>query len=190
MVRINLLPVKVSKKKEAGKQQLIFILLLLLGGLVGNWLWQDNRAGDLDTRVKRLNKTKADIAAIEKIIGEVTSIRAEQKALRDKLEVLDQLKRGRSGPVRMLDELATVIPKRVWLKRLSEANGKVSFEGSAGNIEDVSAFMAALKGSTHFKSVELKNTEAKTSNVGQKTVDFAIECAVNYAAGPAPAAKG
>ncbi len=189
MVRINLLPVKVSKKKEAGKQQLIFIVLLLLGGLVGNWLWHDNRAGDLDGRTKRLNKTRADIAAIEKIIGEVTSIRAEQQSLRDKLEVLEQLKRGRSGPVKMLDELATLIPKRVWLKRLTEANGKVNFDGSAGNIEDVSAFMGALKGSTHFKTVELRNTEART-NAGQRTVDFAIECTVNYGAGPAPAAKG
>jgi type IV pilus assembly protein PilN len=190
MVRINLLPVKVSKKKEAGKQQLIFILLLLLGGLVGNWMWQSNRAADLDTRQKRLNKTKQDIAAIEKIIGEVTSIRAEQKALHDKLDVLETLKRGRSGPVKMLDELATIIPKRVWLKKLNEANGKVSFEGSAGNIEDVSAFMGALKGSTHFKSVELKKTEARQQQGAQKMVDFSIECTVNYGAGPAPAAGG
>jgi type IV pilus assembly protein PilN len=187
MVRINLLPVKVSKKKEAGKQQLLLFVFLILGGLVGNWIWHDNRAGDLETREKRLNKTKADIAAIEKIIGEVTSIRAEQKALRDKLEVLETLKRGRSGPVKMLDELATIIPKRVWLRKLSEASGKISFEGSAGNIEDVSAFMGALKGSSHFKSVELKNTEAKPQG-GQRTVDFAIDCAVDYGAGPAPAA--
>ncbi len=190
MVRINLLPVKVSKKKEAGKQQLIFIVLLLLGGLVGNWIWHENRAGDLDGREKRLSKTRADIQAIEKIIGEVTSIRAEQKALRDKLEVLEQLKRGRSGPVKMLDELATIIPKRVWLKRLGESGGKVSFDGSAGNIEDVSAFMAALKGSTHFKSVELKNTEVGSATSGQRTVNFAIECTVSYQADGVPAEGG
>ncbi len=189
MVRINLLPVKVSKKKEAGKQQLIFIVLLLVGGLVGNWFWHDNRAGDLDTRQKRLNKTKQDIAAIEKIIGEVTSIKAEQKALRDKLEVLDKLKQGRSGPVRMLDELATIIPKRVWLKKLSESGGQVAFDGSAGNIEDVSAFMAALKGSTHFNNVELRRTEAAAQG-RSRTVDFAIDCNMSYggaAAPPAPA---
>lgn len=185
MVRINLLPVRVSKKKEAGKQQLLLFLALLVAGLVGNWLWHDNRASDLETRERRLTKTKQDIAAIEKIIGEVTSIRAEQKALRDKLDVLETLKTGRSGPVKMLDELATIIPKRVWLKKLSEGGGRISFDGSAGSIEDVSAFMAALKGSNHFKGVELKQTEAKAG--GARTVDFSIDCAVEYGAKPAAA---
>lgn len=189
MVRINLLPVKVSKKKEAGKQQLVLFALLLVGGLLGNWFWTSNRSSDLAAREKHLTKTKQDIAAIEKIIGEVTSIRAEQKALRDKLEVLETLKRGRSGPVRMLDELATLIPKRVWLRKLSESNGRMVFDGSAGNIEDVSTFMAALKASSHFKTVELKQTEAKVQGT-LRTVDFSIDCSVNYATGPAPAAGG
>ncbi len=190
MVRINLLPVKVSKKKEAGKQQLLLFAVLIIGIIVGNALWNSSRAADLSAREKRLSKTRQDIAAIEKIIGEVTSIKAEQKALRDKLEVLETLKRGRSGPVRMLDELATVIPKRVWLKKLAETNGQVSFDGSAGNIEDVSAFMAALKTSSHFTKVELRKTEAQAQ--GRRAVDFVIDCSVNYArpATPAPASGG
>lgn len=189
MVRINLLPVRVSKKKEAGKQQLLLFAVLLVAGLVGNALWNNNRAGDLETREKRLSKTKQDIAAIERIIGEVTSIRAEQKSLRDKLEVLETLKRGRSGPVRMLDELARLIPRRVWLKKLSEGNGQLAFDGSAGNIEDVSAFMAALKGSTHFKKVELRRTEAQVQGRA-RTVEFSIDCSVEYATGARPAGGG
>jgi type IV pilus assembly protein PilN len=189
MVRINLLPVKVSKKKEAGKQQLLLFAVLLIGGLVANTLWNNNRSADLTAREKHLAKTKADIAAIEKIIGEVTSIRAEQKALRDKLEVLETLKRGRSGPVKMLDELATIIPRRVWLKKLSQSGGRVAFEGSAGNIEDVSTFMGALKGSTHFQTVELKQTEAKSQG-SARTVDFSIDCSERNTASAAPAAKG
>lgn len=189
MVRINLLPVRVSKKKEAGKQQLVLFVMLLVGGLVGNMLWNNSRSSDLAAREKHLAKTKADIAAIEKIIGEVTSIRSEQKALRDKLEVLETLKRGRSGPVRMLDELATIIPKRVWLKKLTEANGRIAFEGSAVSLEDVSAFMTALKSSQHFKQVELKQTGRAG---GKASVDFSIDCSVNFAtdAAAAPVAGG
>lgn len=189
MVRINLLPVKVSKKKEAGKQQLVLFALLLVGGLIGNWFWNSNRAADLTGRQRHLEKTRADIAAIEKIIGEVKSIKDEQKALRDKLQVLETLKKGRSGPVRMLDELATIIPRRVWLKRLVDDGKRLQFEGSAGSIDDVSAFMSALKQSTHFNAVELKRTETRGQGRLQ-TVDFSIEVAVSYTAAPASAAGG
>jgi type IV pilus assembly protein PilN len=186
MVRINLLPVRISKKKEAGNQQLLLIALLLVGGLVINWMWSSNRSGEVAERQKRLAKAKQDLAVIERIIGEVTGIKAEQKALREKLAALETLKSQRTGPVRMLDELATIMPKRVWLRKLSESGGKIAFEGSAGTIEDVSAFMAALKGATHFKNVELR----KTMQTGARTVEFSIDCSVVYAVGPSPAGKG
>ena len=48
MIRINLLPVRVSKKKAAGKQQLVLFAVLLVGGYVGNFLWAQARAGDLE----------------------------------------------------------------------------------------------------------------------------------------------
>ena len=47
MVRINLLPVRVSRKKEAGKQQLILFALVLVLGVLGNYLWAASRAGAL-----------------------------------------------------------------------------------------------------------------------------------------------
>jgi type IV pilus assembly protein PilN len=185
MVRINLLPVRVSKKKEAGKQQLLLFALLLVAGILGNGYWNGDRARDLSVRQRQLAKTQADVAALERIIGEVSSIRAEQKALQEKLDVLDSLKKGRSGPVRVLDELATLMPKRVWLRKLAEKGGKVTFEGSAGTIEDVSALMSALKQSTHFKGIDLKRTDAKLdAKAGSlRTVEFTIEATVDYAAG-------
>ncbi len=188
MVRINLLPVKVSKKKEAGKQQLVLFAVLLLAGIVANYMWTGARARDLSQRTKLLAKTKADIAQLDKIIGEVTNIRAEQKALQDKLDVLDKLKAARSGPVRMLDELSTIVPPRLTLKKLDEKGGKVTFEGVAGNIDDVSTFMSALKNSKYFGAVELKRTEGK--NVGGfRVTDFSITAAARYAPDVAPTAE-
>jgi type IV pilus assembly protein PilN len=181
MVRINLLPVRVSKKKERGKQELILYALIVVIGLVGNWMWNSGRSTDLSGRQRTLAKTQADVQALERIIGEVASIKTEQKALQEKLAVLDTLKKGRSGPVRVLDELATMMPKRVSLRKMTEKGGKVSFDGVAGTIDDVSAFLGALKQSTHFKDADLKKTEAKSQG-GLKTVDFLIEATVDYTA--------
>ena len=188
MVRINLLPVKVSKKKEAGRQQLVLFAAVIAGALVLNFAWASQRAGVLKDLKSQIAQKKAEIAQLEKIIGEVKDIRAQQDQLRQKLEILDKLKAGRSGPVKMLDELATVIPKRLWLKKLEEKGGaNIAFEGTAATIDDVSAFMAALETSKHFSSVELRKTSA-TTVAGARLVDFSITAAVTYA-GPASAAK-
>jgi type IV pilus assembly protein PilN len=184
MVRINLLPVRVSKKKEAGKQQLVLFAVLLVGGVVGNYLWTSARAGDLQAREQKLARTQADIAQLDKIIGEVKSLRTQQQALKDKLAVLDQLKQGRTGPVKMLDELATITPKRLWLRKMDEKGGRLTFEGTASSIDDVSVFMTALKGSRYFADVELKRTAAKTEQAF-RVVEFTILANARYGGPPA-----
>ena len=187
MIRINLLPVRVSKKKVAGRQQLLLFALLLVGIFLGNFLWSSSRASALEAREQKLRRTRDEIAALERIIGEVKNIKAQQAELKDKLAVLDKLRAGRQGPVRMLDDLATIIPKKLWLRKMEEKGGSVTFEGSSSSIDDVSAFMAALRRSPYFSGVELKKTTAK-SDKQFKLVEFTVTAAANYTPGAGGAA--
>ncbi len=193
MVRINLLPVRVSKKKEAGKQQLILFLVVLVLGVVLNWMYHESRAAALAEVERRVSKTRADIATLDKIIGQVKEITAQQEQLKKKLDTLDKLKAGRSGPVRMLDELSGITPRRLWLRKMEEKGGKVSMVGSAVNIDDVSQFIGALKASKYFGDVELMKTEAKGETKGTdrlRFVDFTISASSKYAPVPEAAVKG
>jgi type IV pilus assembly protein PilN len=187
MVRINLLPVRVSKKKEAGRQQLVLFVLVAVVGIIGNYFWNDSRASELAGREKKLAATKAEIAQLDRIIGEVKNIKDQQQQLRDKLGVLGQLKAGRAGPVKMLDELASLVPKRLWLAKLEEKGGTVTFAGSAATIDDVSEFMSALKGSRHFRNVELGKATAKADKA-LRLVEFTLTASVVYPAEPAQTA--
>src|SRR5690348_6154601 len=117
MIRINLLPAKVSKKKQAGTQQLAIAAAVLVAALAGNFFWSSSRADALAAREAKVKRTKAEIANLEKIIGEVNDIKQQQAAVKDKLAVLDKLKANRAGPVRLLDELAGLVPKRVWIRK-------------------------------------------------------------------------
>jgi type IV pilus assembly protein PilN len=189
MIRINLLPVRVSKKKIAGKNQLILFLLLLVLGVIGNFFWSSSRAAALSGREVKLKRTRDDITQLEKIIGEVKNIKTEQTALRDKLEVLEKLKAGRQGPVRLLDELATITPKKLWLRKMQEKDGAMVFEGSAATIEDVSEFMGALKKSEYFSNVELRKTTAK-AEAKLKLVDFVVNARALYVPGQIAQAGG
>ena len=189
MIRINLLPVRVSRKKEAGKQQVVLFAVLLVGIFLGNFLWSRSRSEELASREQKLRRTKDEIAQLERIIGEVKNIKAQQAELKDKLAVLDKLRAGRQGPVRMLDEIATILPKKLWLRKMEEKAGAVVFDGSASTIEEVSAFMSALRRSAYFSQVELKKTAAKADKQF-KLVEFTVTAQANYtpALSAAPAA--
>ena len=190
MIRINLLPVRVSKKKAAGKQQLLLFAVLVVLGYVGNFVWAQARASELKARQQKVAKTREEIAQLDRIIGEVKNIKEQQAALREKLDILAELKAGRSGPVRVMDALATLTPKRLWITKLDEHGGNASIAGVASTFDDVSAFMTALKGNPHFGSVELSKTSSTQTTTGKKIdlVEFTLNLNILYTPKKADAA--
>src|SRR3989440_5458028 len=150
MILINLLPVRAAKKREFGRQQLVlFVLLLVLAG-IGNYFVYNRFESELRSLDKQILTTRAEIAQLERTIGEVKSIKEDKKALEDKLKILDTLKKGRTGPVKVLDELATIIPQKVWITDYTEQGGAVALVGQAVSYEDLSQFSKRLKASKHF----------------------------------------
>ena len=121
---------------------------------------------------------RAEIAQLEKTIGEVKSIKDDKKALEDKLRILDTLKKGRTGPVKVLDELASLIPEKVWLLDFTEQAGGVSMVGQASSYEDLSTFSKKLKASTHLLNITIKGARQRADG----TVDWTITCTANYSA--------
>jgi type IV pilus assembly protein PilN len=108
----------------------------------------------------------------------VKSIKEDKKALEDKLKILDTLKKGRTGPVKVLDELATIIPQKVWVLDFVEQQGGVTIVGQATTYEDLSTFSKKLKASTHFTNITIKGARQRTDG----TVDWTITCNANYSA--------
>lgn len=179
MIRINLLPVRAVKKREMGRQILALFALVLLGAGVGNFYWYDGRAEERDRNQAGITQTKAKIAELEKVIGEVKNINERKTDVEKKLAVLGDLRKGRSGPVRMLDALANATPKKLWLKSFDEESGKVKLTGSAVSHDEVAEYMRGL-GSMVWtpkgmgRLVEQRR-DAKTSRVELLTPDAAIE---------------
>jgi type IV pilus assembly protein PilN len=145
MIHINLLPVRQVKKREVGRQVLVVIGGILAMALIGNWLWYDSRAGEEKRNAQRIAATQSRIAELEKVIGEVNNINARKKDVQAKLTILGDLRKQRTGPVRMLDALATATPKKVWLTKFEEKQNAVVIDGRAASVDDVSEFMRGLQ---------------------------------------------
>jgi type IV pilus assembly protein PilN len=144
MIRINLLPVKQAQKRELGRQWLILGVVVLAGSVIINYLWWNGRVSTGDRLDKQITDIRSRIAELEKAIGEVNNINMRKKEVTDKLKVLSDLRKKRSGPVRMLDALATATPHKVTLGEFAESNGTVRITGRATSHEDVSDFMRNL----------------------------------------------
>src|SRR3954470_15225704 len=101
MIHINLLPVRAKKKREFGQQLLVLFGVLVVATLIGNYLWYRSVDDTLVNVTRQIDGTRAQITQLDKTIGEVKTIKEDKKALEDKLQVLDTLKKGRTGPVKV-----------------------------------------------------------------------------------------
>jgi type IV pilus assembly protein PilN len=145
MIKINLLPIKATRKREYVKQQLILAVVLLLGAIVGCYMWYSSVEGKIEDKKKEIASAKQQIEQYKKAIGEVEKYKGLEEALNRKLEIINSLEKGKTGPVRVLDHLSQIIPKQVWLTEWSEKSGSVKIEGEALTNKHVAQFITALK---------------------------------------------
>ena len=158
MIRINLLPVKAAQKKEMLKGQMMVVVLALIvtAGFCG--AAYTYIAGEVAGRQERIDQKNADISQLMKKIGEVNQFKKRQQALRAKLDVLDQLKAARVGPLYILDALYVALPDKLWLTKFQMGSNQASISGIGVNEEAVALFMRNLESSDFFEGVELKVT--------------------------------
>ncbi len=178
MIRINLLPVRAAKRREFGKQQLLLLVLALVIAFGANFFWWKSVNDASATLDAQIGRTRQEIAQLEKTIGEVKSITQEKKALEDKLKILDDLKKGRTGPVKLMDELSSLIPPKVWLADYAEQQGAVGLKGKAVTYEDFSVFVKKMKASRHFHDVTIRKATQRNDGV----VEWDVTCVADYSA--------
>lgn len=179
MIRINLLPVRAVKKREMGRQILALFGAVFIAGFIGNYFWYSSRDDVYQNNARALASTRARIADLDKVIGEVKNINTRKTEVEKKLAVLDELRKGRSGPVRLLDALATSVPKKAWLKTFTEERGSVKISGSAVSHDEVAELMRNLNSMVWTpkgigRLVEQRR-DAKTSRVELVSAEVAIE---------------
>ncbi|RMF48239.1 MAG: fimbrial protein [Deltaproteobacteria bacterium] len=159
MIRINLLPVRAVQKKEQLRSQVVILVLsvVLVGAACAAlYMSMDDKISSVRADIARKNRK---IAELRKTIGEVGRVKKLQEELRGKIEVLQTLKKNRSGPVHLLDELNRSLPPKLWLTNFQEKGDNVQISGVGLNEETVAAFMRNLEKSVYFSNVQLRVTE-------------------------------
>ena len=160
MIRINLLPVRTSKKQEAVRRE---ALLALAGGAValfaGLALWGVTQL--------QLSGVQADNLALQNEIDKLSTdakrvdeMEKFEKDLQRKLDVIGDLRAKKAGPVHMLDDMSTAAPDRLTLTRLTEKGDNLEIEGIAVSNTVISEYLRALDASPYFEAVFLIDISA------------------------------
>lgn len=196
MIRINLLAVERERTKRRATfqidQQITLVcglILILAGATVGWRFWAVTRASTaLDTEISRAQE---ETGRLHSIILQVQQFEQRRAQLQQRVTLIEQLRKGQTGPVHMLDQLSRSLPSMLWLTELKQSADEVTIEGRCTQLTALSDLVANLEGSGYFKrSVEIvsTSTEAMAAPPGE-LIKFSIKAKYQAPGSPAPAVK-
>ncbi len=170
MIRINLLATERRKAKKTVKlqvgQKLIIgcSLILVVAGLFMGWrYWALGReAARIDADIQAAQQ---ETTRLQGIIQQVRQFEQRKAQLQERVALIEQLRKGQTGPVHMLDQISRSLPPLVWLSELKQNGNDIVMDGSCTNLNGLSDFVANLEASGYFKRpVEIVSTTAEPLN--------------------------
>jgi type IV pilus assembly protein PilN len=192
MIRINLLAVERERTKRralipAAQRVTIAASLILVGAvlLVGWWYWSLSQQS---TRVDEdIAKAELETQQLRAVLEKVRSFETQKAQLQQRVTLIEQLRRGQTGPVHVLDEISKGLPERLWLTEMSQKGDDFTISGQTTSLSDLSDFVAALEGSTWFKKpVDIINSEVEANPKGIDLFKFSLKATVNSPDAPPP----
>ncbi len=174
MITINLLPVREERRKAElrGHVGLVVVLVVLALVLIG--IQHSALQREISMNRRQATTLEKEQGKYEMQLKEVAAFKGKKKKIKSKLDVIKQLNANRSGPVRVLDEIATRTPENVFLKGVSTKNGRIVLKGIGLNNEVVASYLSALDASEFFTEVKLETIKRSNSD-GLKVSTFEIK---------------
>ena len=178
MIRINLLPFRAARKKENIRRQVsIFFLSLILVGAIMFGIWW-LKSQELSSLKERKQHVETELATYEETIKKIQSLEKQIAEITKKLNVIKDLEEKKTGPVRLLDQVAMAVPKdKLWLTEFVEKEGRLTLTGTAMDNETVSLYMTELEKAELITDVGFKSARTKTiADQKLRVSDFSLEC--------------
>ncbi len=170
MIKINLLPTKKKKKQKPVPTFLIYtIVLTLLTGLVIAYLayFYSSRLSDREAKVRE-NDLK--IAELKEKIKAVEDFERLNRTFQQRKDIIEELGRNKSLPVKILDEISAQLPVGVWLTAMEVKGSEIKLSCTAFSNTDVVNYVNNLKNSKLFTEVYLQESiQVKTKETSVYT---------------------
>lgn len=167
MIKINLLPVRVAKKKAGVMQQMIlfvaFILVILIA-LIYQGTSLNNKIEGLNVKIQEAEQKKSELTVVNK---EKKQYEKNNKQLKGKIDIIRTLEKGRTVPVHLLDGLSNCLTNdiNIWLTSFSNTGQSIRMEGYSFTNPDIARFINRLKETKYYNNVNLESSiQSKQQN--------------------------
>ncbi|MBZ5641483.1 MAG: PilN domain-containing protein [Acidobacteriia bacterium] len=198
MIRINLLgrtrpkATRTAVPIEATLQYVLMAIALVAstGILYGHYLLMDRENKMV---LAHIQKQTGEKARLEQLKLQVQNFEKQKTILQQRISVIEQLQRNRTGGQEFLDAIANTVSRTdtLWLTSVDKKGDALTINGSAGSINAVANYITQLKRSGYFQNVEIKESHQDESNKAVEIYLFSLTAQFGLpqtAAVPAPAA--
>ena len=197
MIRINLLGVERPKARRAPvfdsarRVTIASSLVLLVGaGGIGWWFWSlRTEAAQVEAE---LASATQESARLRSILTEVQQFEQRRQQLQQRVALIEQLRRGQSIPVQLLDRVSRSLPDMLWLTAMSQKGSDIIVEGRSTTLIALSDFIGNLGATDFFKKpIEIVDSQVepapKGAAAGADVIRFTVKAALATAPTAAPA---
>ncbi len=192
MIRINLLSVDRERTKRgalipAAQRVTIVASLIILTTFLGiGWkfwsLHQDSVRVDDD-----LAKGEREMQQLRSVLAQVQKFESSKAQLQQRVTLIEQLRRGQSGPVHMIDEIGKALPERLWLTEMTQKGDDVVLAGMTTSFTGLSDFVANLETSAWFKKpIDIVDSQVTTDAKNGDIFKFSVKAVFNNPEAPPP----
>jgi type IV pilus assembly protein PilN len=158
MIKVNLLPVKKRKKQKPLPTFMIsMVLVTLMAALVLGYL-VFFFSGRLSERQAKVRDNEVKIAELKREIKDVEDFEKRNADFQKRKEIIEQLGKNKTIPVKILDEINKLLPPGVWLVSMDVAGDNVNLSCTAFTNTDVVNYVDNLKLSKLFADIYLQES--------------------------------
>jgi type IV pilus assembly protein PilN len=181
MIRINLLG---RARPKAARQavpleatlQVVFLvaaLVVAFGVLYYHWHSMTQEAVEVQTHIQ---KQMGEKARLEQLKSQVDAFERQKAVLQQRINVIEELQRNRTGGQELLDALANTVSRTdtLWLTSVERKGNTLTIQGSSGSINAVANFITQLKHSGYFDQVDIKQSEQDDKSTEIQTFNFTL----------------
>jgi type IV pilus assembly protein PilN len=192
MIRINLLSVDRERTKRAvlippGQRVTLAASLIVIATFlfVGWWFWSLHQAS---VRVDEdLAKGEREMQQLRSVLAQVQKFESSKAQLQQRVTLIEQLRRGQSGPVHVIDEIGKAVPERLWLTELTQKGDDIVLAGMTTSFTGLSDFVANLESSTWFKKpIDIVDSQVMTDAKSGDIFKFSVKAVFNNPEAPPP----
>ncbi len=192
MIRINLLPIKQDRKREAARNQIVLAVVVIIVEIIACAVIYFNTSNSIDAQKNANSNIEAEVKRIQAQISDHSTILKEIEEFEKRQAAIDGLQEARVGPVYVMLELSNIMSRSgrpnidnakyqelirldptagynenwdyrsLWITSFQEKTRIVTIKGQALTHEDVAEFLRRINLSRFFVTTELIST-----NVGK-----------------------